>query len=44
MLNIGFSLICSQYTQHDRVVCIQHLQDIYQLLEDKDVLNIDGLM
>jgi len=26
------------------VVCIQFLRDIYQLLEDKDVLNIEGLM
>ena len=25
-------------------MCVQHLQDIYQLLEDKDVPNMDVLM
>jgi len=44
IIKIGSSAVEKKYTQDDRVVCVQHLQDIYQLLEDKDVPNMDVLM
>jgi hypothetical protein len=44
IIKLGSSAVEKKYTQDDRVVYIQHLGDIYQLLEDKDVPNVDGLM
>jgi hypothetical protein len=44
IIKVGLSAVKKKYTQDDTALHVQQLQDIYWLLEDEDVPNIDVLM
>jgi hypothetical protein len=44
IIKVGSSAVKKKYTREDRVERVLHLRYIYDLLETKDVPNVDSLM